>query len=43
MGLLITGNLQKKDIVSNQQVKLFTEEALSLLVAVLKKLFERTP
>ena len=43
MGLLITGNLQKKDIVSNQQVKLFMEEALSLLVAILKKLFERTP
>ena len=29
--------------VSNQQVKLFKQEAQSLQIAVLKKLFERTP
>ena len=38
----IISNLRKEDIVSNQQVKLFKEEAQSLLIAVLKKLFERT-
>ena len=38
----IISNLQKGDIVSNQQVKVFKEEAQSLLIAVLKKLFERT-
>ena len=39
----IISNLHKKDTVSNQQVKLFKEDAQSLLIAVLRKLFERTP
>ena len=39
----IISNLRKKDIVSNQQEKLFKKEALSLLIAALKKHFERTP
>ena len=39
----IISNLHKKDTVSNQQVKLFKKEARSLLIAVLRKVFERTP
>ena len=39
----ISSNLCKEDIGSNQQVKLFKEEAQSLLITVLKKLFIRTP
>ena len=36
-------NLCKKDIAYNQQVNVFNEEAQSLLIAVLKKPFERVP
>ena len=39
----IISNLRKEDNVSNHQVKLFKEEAQSLMIAVLKKLFKRTP
>ena len=39
----IISKLRKEDIVSNQQVKQFKEEAQSLLIAVLKKLSKRTP
>ena len=38
----IISNLREEDIVSNQQVKLFKEEAQSLLIFVLKKLFKIT-
>ena len=38
----IISNLRKKDIVFNQKTKLLKEEVQSLLIAVLKKIFETT-
>ena len=39
---IIISNLRKEDIVSNQQVKLFKEDSRSLLITIMKKLFEIT-